>query len=261
MRMLRLCSNIVSFVVWFLHYATRMRRLALVFGLLGLYVTNSAFGVPMLTLDVAGGSYDSSSQTIIANDNPFTLYALFNTEQGRASGTYYIAAAIVPKTQNPPTAPFGSFKVNGVTYSSANMAYGNPPEAVTQNKYDLQSHGIYNTHYIEIAFTFDTSMRSDLYNSADNPGGLEVDPSGEMIYEDFTVDVTGLAAGYQVHFDLYNLGVDKRGNRMVKDFAPFSKDAQSDINRPLTVADTSSTMILLGMAMLAVEGMRRRFLR
>lgn len=234
-----------------------MRRVIALLSL-GLCLTAPAFGVPMLQLDIANGTYDSSSETIIASDNPFTLYALFNTLQGKVSGTYYIAAAIVPKTQNPPTTDFGSFKVNGITYSAANMAYGNPPEVVTKNSLDLQSHGIYDTHYVEIAFTFDTSRRSEVYNSQNNPGGLDPDSAGKMIFEDFDVDVTGLAAGYQVHFDLYNLGRDKRGNTMVKDFAPFSKDAQSG---GLTVADTSSTMILLGMAMLAVEGMRRRFTR
>src|SRR5688572_13596810 len=118
MSMLRSVANIPSFMVCFLHYGTRMRRFVLVLGLLGLYATSPAFAVPMLQLDIAGGSYDSGSQTIVANANPFTLYALFNTEQGRASGTYYIAAAIVPKTENPPTTSFGSFKVNGITYSA-----------------------------------------------------------------------------------------------------------------------------------------------
>ena len=235
-----------------------MRRLIAIGGLLGLCLTSPVSAVPLLQLDIAGGTYDSSSATVIAPGNPFTLYALFNTEQGKVSGTYYIAAAIVPKTQNPPTTDFGSFTVNGQTYSSANMSYGNPPASVVENSLDLQSHGIYDTHYVEIAFTFDTTRRSDLYNSQDNPGGLDPDALGEIIFEDFDIDVTGLAAGYQVHFDLYNLGRDKRGNVMVKDFAPFSKDAQSG---SLSVADTSSTMMLLGMAMLALEGMRRRFAR
>jgi len=210
----------------------------------------------MLTLDIAGGTYDAGSQTIIANSGNFTLDAVFNTLQGKVSGTYYIAAAIIPQTQNPPLTDFGSFTVNGVTYSSANMAYGNPPASITDSSADLQSHGIYDTHYVEIGFTFDTSRRADLYNSADNPGGLQEDPNGVMVFEDFNVDVSGLAAGYGVHFDLYNLGRDKRGNTIVKDFAPFSHDAASR-----TVADTSSTMMLLGMALLAVEGMRRRFAR
>jgi hypothetical protein len=226
-----------------------------------LCAATSVSAVPMLSLDIEGGTYDSGSGTIIANGSPFTLYALFNTQQGKASGNYYLAAAIVPKTQNPPLTDFGSFKVNGVTYSSGNMAYGNPPASVVQNSGDLPSHGIYDTHYTEILFQFNIANRAELYNTADNPGGIEEDPLGAMLFEDFEVDVSGLAAGYQVHFDLYNIGTDKRGKTTVKDFAPFSKDAQSGPNPPLSVSDTSSTMMLLGMAMLAVEGMRRRFLR
>ena len=236
----------------------RMRRFVGICALLGLCCVNPVFGLPVLSLDIKGGSYDSSSGTIVANGDPLTVYALFNTQQGKLSGTYYLAAAIVPKTQNLPTTDFGSFTINGTTYSSANMSYGNPPASVTSSSLDLQSHSIYDTHYYEIAFTFDTSQRAELYNSQDSPGGLVEDASGAMLFESFDVDVSGLAAGYQVHFDLYNLGTDKRGNVMVKEFAPFSHDAQSG---SLTVADTSSTMILLGMAMLAVEGMRRRFRR
>jgi hypothetical protein len=226
---------------------------------MGWCIVSRVAAVPTLQLDIAGGTYEGSTETIIASQNPFTLQALFNTENGIASGTYYIAAAIIPKTENPPTTSFGSFSVNGVTYSSANMTYGNPPAAITESSRDLQSHDIYDTHYVEIAFTFDTSKRATLYNSQDDPGGLQTDAAGALLFEDFDVDITGLAAGYQVHFDLYNLGTDKRGNLIVDEFAPFSKDAQS--GPTLNVADASSTMILLGMGMMAVEGMRRRFRR
>ncbi len=235
-----------------------MRRFVLVLGTLG-FAISSALAVPLLQLDIAGGTYETSTETVIAAQNPFTLQALFNTENGTASGTYYIAAAIIPKTENPPVTSFGSFSVNGVTYSAANMSYGNPPASITETSLDLQSHGIYDTHYVEIAFTFDTSKTASLYNSQDNPGGLQLNPTGSLLFEDFDVDITGLAAGYQVHFDLYNIGTDKRGNENVQDFAPFSKDAQSGPTLP--VPDASSTMMLLGMGMLAVEGMRRRFLR
>ena len=235
-----------------------MRRFALLLGIVALCAVRPASAVPLLSMDIAGGTYDTASGTVIAANNPFTLYALFNSQKGSVAGTYYLAAAIVPKTENPPVASFGSFTVNGQTYSVGNMIFGNPPASVVDNNLDLQSHGIYDTHYVEIGFTFDKSQRADLYDSQKNPGGLKVDSSGTMIYEDFTVDVSGLAAGYAVHFDLYNVGTDKRGSPMVKDFAPFSHDAQSGT---LTVGDTSSTMMLLGMAMLAVEGLRRRFLR
>jgi hypothetical protein len=234
-----------------------MRR-ALVICILGLCAA-TAFGIPKLQLDIGGGVYDPApAENVVATQNPFTLYALFNTLQGKASGTYYLSAAIVPKTANPPVTSFGSFKINGTEYSAGNMIYGNPPESVTRNSLDLPAHGIFDTHYIEIGFVFDKNNRAQVYNSQDNPGGFVQDSAGAIIFEDFTVDVSGLSAGYQVHFDLYNLGTDKRGNLMVKDKAPFSHDAQSG---PLTVGDTSSTMILLGMAMLAIEGLRRRFLR
>src|SRR5688572_15131331 len=114
-----------------------MRRLMLIFlGVVGMWVAKPALAVPLLSLDIAGGTYDSASQTIVASGNPFTVYALLNTLQGQASGTYYIAAAIVPKTQNPPTSSFGSFTVNGQTYSAANMSYGNPPASITHESRD-----------------------------------------------------------------------------------------------------------------------------
>jgi hypothetical protein len=241
-----------------------MRRFALVLGMLGLCSGIGVFGTPLLQVDIEDGVYDPVNENIVSTSNPFTMYTLFNTTKGKASGTYYLSVAIVPKTANPPASPFGSFKVNGDTYSLANgnIVFGNPPVSVIKNNLDLPSHDIFDTHYAEIAFTFDKTKKANLYNTQDDPGSLVQNSSGKLLYEDFTIDVSGLAAGYQVHFDLYNVVLDKRGNRKVGDFAPFSHDGQSSPPPPpLTVADTSSTMILLGIAMLAVEGVRRRFLR
>ena len=237
---------------------TRMRRFALLLGIVAFVAVRPASAVPLLSMDIAGGTYDSGSSSIIAGNNPFTLYALFNSQQGSVAGTYYLAAAIIPKTENPPVANFGSFSINGVNYSVGNMIYGNPPASVLDNSLKLQNPAIYDTHYVEIAFTFDTSQRANLYDSKNNPGGLQPNSSGDMIYEDFTVDVSGLAAGYAVHLDLYSVGTDIHGSPTVTDSAPSIYAAQSGV---LTVGDTSSTMMLLGMAMLAVEGLRRRFLR
>ena len=236
-----------------------MRRFILVLGLLAFCAGLRVSAVPLLQLDIAGGTYDSSpdAENIVSTSNPFTVQALFNTLSGTASGTYYLAVAIVPKTENPPLLDFGSFKIGDVTYSVDNMHYGTPPLAFGKSG-DLASHGIYDTHYFEIGFMFDDENRANLYNSQDDPGGLVENEDGEILFHEFEVDVSGLSAGYQVHFDLYNLNTGKRGKPGVKDFAPFSHDAQS---APPSVADTSSTMILLGMAMLAIEGLRRRFVR
>jgi hypothetical protein len=224
--------------------------------ILGL-AANASFAVPTLQLDIAGGSYDPVTQTVIAPDDTFNLYALYNTQMGSTMpvGTYYLSAAITPQTPNASLTTFGSFTVNGTTYSAANMNFGNPPAAVSENNDDLQSHGIFDTHYAEIGFTFDLNNTATLYNTQDNPGGLNINPNGSLIYQAFAVDLSGLSTGYNVHFDLYKLGLDSEGNITVTDFAPFSHDAQGGHGVP----DPASTALLLGGALAALEGFRRRF--
>ncbi len=215
----------------------------------------AAHALPSLQLDVAGGTYDSSSSTIIAGQNPFTVYALLDTTSLSGAGTFYISAAIVPKTA---IGSFGSFTVNGTTYSAGSgMQYGNPPVDATGNKNDLPAHGIYDTYYAEIAFTFDSSKKAIAYNTADHPGGLTTG-AGTLLYNAFNVDMSGLTAGYTVHFDLYNIKTDKKGNITVDQFAPFSHDAQGP-GGGTSVPDSASTMMLLGIGLVALEGFRRRF--
>ena len=79
-----------------------------------------------------------------------------------------------------------------------------------------------------------------------NPTTSAKDPNGDALYwVAFTVDVSGLADGYSIHFDLYNTDVrDCRGKEACStvvsadDFAPFSHDAQSggDARRPPAAA-------------------------
>ena len=227
---------------------------------LGLASVQVGSGIPLLQLDISGAYYDSSSQTVIANNNPFTLYALHHDEGNNAAtpaGTYYISAAIIPKTANPPLTSFGSFTVNGTAYSVGNMSYGNPPVDALLNRDDLAGHGIYDTHYAEIGFTFNLANNATPYNSQDTPGGLVEPSSGSLYYHAFTIDISGLASGYNVHFDLYSTTIDpKTGAVTVDKFAPFSHDAQGGTTQ---VSDSSSTLILFGMAMIAFEGFRRRF--
>lgn len=58
-------------------------------------------------------------------------------------------------------------------------------------------------HYAEIPFTFDLSDNATPYAAQDNLGGLQESSVGDLYYHAFKVDLTGLAAGYNVHFDLY----------------------------------------------------------
>ena len=209
------------------------------------------WAVPSLQLDIDGGTYDSSSQTVIAPSNPFKLYALLDPATISSAGTFYLSAAIVPKTT---VGSFGSFTVNGVTYSSANMQYGNPPSLAIHNSDELASHGIYDTYYAEIAFTFSSGTTAVEYNSQDDPGGLVA--GGSLLFEDFDIDISGLLANYTVHFDLYNVKLDNKGNVEVDQFAPFSHDAQGGSRQ---VPEGASTVLLLGLSLVGLEGFRRRF--
>ena len=215
---------------------------------------NVAFALPSLQLDIAGGSYDSATETIVSSGDPFTVYALLDPATLSGGGTFYLSAAIMPKTS---VGAFGSFVVNGTTYSAGNMIYGNPPSLAIHNSDELASHGIFDTYYAEIAFTFDADSKALAYNAQDNPGSFAADADGSLLYQAFNIDMSGLAENYNVHFDLYNLRVDKKGNVEVDQFAPFSHDAQGGTQVP----DAGASVALLGVALLGLEGFRRRFAR
>lgn len=216
------------------------------------------WAVPTLQLDIEGGYYDSSTETVMAPGNPFNLITLISGGLKPDTG-YFISAAIVPQTTVPLTADFGTFTVNGVTYSAGNMIYGTPPaDDPDFRPYEIGSHDIFDTHYAEIEFTPDANKLGLEYNSRDNPGGLVTDANGTLIWEDFEVDIRGLADGYAVHFDFYSIGeISKRGviGTKITSVAPFSKDAQSQTRG---VPDGGATAILLGVGFLGLAAVRRR---
>src|SRR3989304_4232030 len=128
--------------------------------------TGYAVAYPTLQLDIKDGYYDSSTETIVASDNPFTLSALLIPDfKNSLTDTYYISAAVVPMI-GPDGEVLGSFSFNGddiisVNRSSTiqnvidvtgNMVYGVPPFEIAVNqlkdKGDLQKHGIYYTYFL-----------------------------------------------------------------------------------------------------------------
>ena len=59
--------------------------------------SGTVLAIPSLQLDIAGGTYDPVTETIIASSTPFTLYAYLVPDSGAPlTGTYYISAAILP---------------------------------------------------------------------------------------------------------------------------------------------------------------------
>jgi len=213
---------------------------------------NTVFAEPYLMLDADPAVYVYGDEESIVTTSPvFTLYALVNSEAPEAISdpfwleTYYLSAAIVPNPgYNVPGPDLGSYSFNGSTYNVVGfMKYGTPPieEYLKQN--DLPSHGIYETYFHEYFFMLNLDNKATLYNSMVTPGGPTPDPYGTLYYQAFEVDVSGLASGYNMHFDLYTLcspSVDK--------FAPFSHDVTTPI----------PASVILGILGLGVAGWKLR---
>lgn len=215
----------------------------------------SVFAVPTLQLDISGGVYDDTPgvENVVSTGDIFTLYALLNRPDDY-SGDFYISAAVTPQVSQ--ADDLGSFSFDGTIYDvTDDMIFGTPPELAPDNK-DLSSHSIFETFYHEFKFSFD-GQKAALYNVEDNPGGTSPWTGGDYLYyKAFQVDVSGLDAGYEIHFDLYSVKWDDNKDQLiVDDFAPFSHDAQSGGGTPVP---EPSTLLLLGAGLAGFGAYHRR---
>ena len=209
-----------------------------------------ANAVPTLQLDIAGGNYDNSTETIVTSSDTFTLYALLKpSTYNTLSDTYYISAALTPQVST--SATLGSFVFNGATINAtSDMFYGVPPlEAIlASDKGDLPTHGVFPTYYKEFGFQFDSANRIANYNSQDRAqsGGAintAYASNGGMYFARFDLDVASLAPGYELHFDLYNTTLNSySGDVDVTKFAPFSHDAETTSHS----VPEPATLLLMG---------------
>jgi hypothetical protein len=230
------------------------------------FIPPLAFSYPTLQLDIEGGWYNSewglqTEETIVASSDSFRLYALLvPDDKNTLDDTYYISAALVPKTGEP-GGNLGYFVFDGQPVSvTSDMYYGVPPfeAALDFDAGDLSPHGIFETYFVEFPFQFGNDQISpyDTEERAESGGSIPSSGYG-MYYKVFHVDVSGLEPGYLIHFDLYNTKLVKGGDGDidVSEFAPFSHDAESRRRVP-----EPSTLLLLGggLLSLAVFGKRAR---
>lgn len=212
------------------------------------------WALPVLQLDIAGGSYDASTQTVVSSANEFDLIALLNSNS--AAGHYYLSVALTPATST--GGSFGSFTINGNTVDvTADMVYGTPPSELNlaHDPGDLSTHSIYPTYFFEYSFYFDPAMTTSAYNVQDEAGRGLVG-TGDLFYQTFALNVSGLSAGSGLHFDLYD-ETTRSGDIDVGQFAPYSHDAEFVPGNTQAVPEPG-TLGLMGLGLFAVVFVARR---
>jgi len=205
---------------------------------IGLGFASPAAAVPVLQIGIGGTagtdySYDPSSETTVASSDVFNLILYYTPGNGDAAlpsdQTFYVSAALTS-----PTGPvarndnltLGSINIGGSSIDVvSDMEYGTPPiDADLGDNTSLPSHGIFETYFVEIPVSGLSGWTS--FNKEINVQDLATNPSyqpsnGLQFRRTISVNLSELADGYGIHFDMYTLKLNGR----IDQKAPFSHDA------------------------------------
>lgn len=180
-------------------------RALLLAGVLAL-APSLASAVPVLQLDIAGGSYDPVEEIVFTDADSFTVYAYLKAGAS-LTDTYYLSVALAPQVST--AGSFGSVSVNGTSYgATGDMVFGVPPiegGVATFDAGDLPKHGVYETYFFEVSFQFDAANVSGVYDTAETPGLGPIAGSG-LYFAAFEIDRSALDPELELRFDLFSKG-------------------------------------------------------
>lgn len=209
-----------------------MKTQSLIFACCCMLASFAARANPDLQLGISYGLYDPETETVITSLDQFTLNT-FGLAKGEnpitPDQTVYVSVTV---TSDPglDLRNFGSFVFNDVVYSSSALVLGVPPEEKNMgpDSDDLSTHGHFPGMFLQHPFKFSATKLTADIDTRKNPGYL---PSlnGDMYYfQSFPVKITGLNAGYNLHFDLYTIKEEQQGDIDIDRSAPFSHDAETN---------------------------------
>ena len=187
---------------------------------------------PDLQLGISYGLYNAGSETVFTSDHEFTLNA-FGLAQGEASvspdETLYVSITV---TSDPglDLRNFASFVFNGIVYTSTTLVLGVPPLEANMGPdgNDLSTHGHFPGMFLQHPFNFSTTSLTADVDTRTNPGYLPSLNGDVYYFKSFLVKVSGLHAGYNLHFDLFTTYEEASGDVGISRAAPFSHDAETN---------------------------------
>jgi len=218
--------------------------------------------VPILQLYIEGATYDTASETWVADfssGDTIRLWTIGNVAGDGGKGTIYdVKLAIAYSSGDNPNIMITESTTGGyngfIDPSVANTAVFN--KTVTDGSLpklgdgsSLPDHGVYGagtswTEYGLGDFSKSDAKGGDFINALPSPPASGYDIN---VYE---ITITGTDF---VHFDLYDHYLSNSGMAKYK-FAPFSHDAEGG-----RVPDGGSTLALLGLALVGVGVAFRKF--